>query len=61
MTVARTRLGTTLRVLFERKDGHIESGLAVDGVDARDIALMFIGRFDELADGDQLTVRKEWK
>jgi len=56
MTVARTRLGNTMRVL-----GHIESGLAVDGADARDIALMFIGRFDELADGDQLTVRKEWK
>ena len=59
--VARTRPGNTMRVLFERKDGHIESGLAVDGADARDIALIFIGRFDELADGDQLTVRKEWK
>jgi hypothetical protein len=58
--VARTRPGTTLRVLFERKD-HVESRLAVDGPDARDIALMIIGRFDELADGDQLTVRKEWK
>jgi len=57
----RTRPGNTMRVPFERKDGHIESGLAVDGADARDIALIFIGRFDELADGDQLTVRKEWK
>ena len=59
--VAHTRPGPTLRVIFERKDGHIQSGLAVDGADARDIALMIIGRFDELADGDQLTVRKEWK
>ena len=59
--VARTRPGTTLRVLFERKDGEIQSTLGVDGPDARDIALMIIGRFDELADGDQLTVRKEWK
>jgi len=59
--VARTHPGNTMRVLFERTDGHIESTLAVDGADARDIALMIIGRFDELADGDQLTVRKEWK
>jgi hypothetical protein len=59
--VARTHPGNTMRVLFERTDGHIESTLAVDGADARDIALMFIGRFDELADGDQLTVRKDWK
>jgi len=50
-----------LRVIFERGDRAIESSFAVDGADARDIALMFIGRFDELADGDQLTVRKEWK
>ena len=55
----RTHPGNTMRVLFERTDGHIESTLAVDGPDARDIALMFIGRFDELADGDKLTVRKE--
>jgi hypothetical protein len=48
-----------LRVIFERGDRAIESSFAVDGADARDIALMFIGRFDELADGDKLTVRKE--
>ena len=59
--VARTHPGNTMRVLFERTDGHIESTLAVDGADARDIALMFIGRFDELADGDKLAVRAEWK
>jgi len=57
----RTHPGNTMRVLFERKDGHIQSGLAVDAADARDLALMIIGRFDELADGDQLTVRKEWR
>ncbi len=59
--VARTRPGTTLRVLFERADGHIESALAVDGPDARDIVVMIVGRLDELRDGDKLAVRAEWK
>jgi hypothetical protein len=49
-------------VIASRHGGRaIESSFAVDGADARDIALMFIGRFDELQDGDRLTVRKEWK
>jgi hypothetical protein len=61
MMVARIRPGPTLRVIFERADGHIESALAVDGPDARDLALMIIGRVDELRDGDKLTVRGEWK
>jgi hypothetical protein len=48
-------------VIFERKDGHVESTLAVDGPDARDVVLMIVGRLDELRDGDQLAVRAEWK
>ena len=59
--VARTRPGPTLRVIFERKDGHIESTLAVDGPDARDVVLMIVGRLDELRDSDKLAVRAEWK
>jgi hypothetical protein len=42
--VARTKLGPTLRVIFERADGHIESTIAVDGADARDIGLLILGR-----------------
>ena len=59
--VARTHPGNTMRVLFERTDGHIESTLAVDGPDARDVVLMIVGRLDELQDGDKLAVRAEWK
>jgi len=59
--VARTRPGPTLRVIFKRNDGHIESTLAVDGPDARDVVLMIVGRLDELQDGDKLAVRAEWK
>jgi hypothetical protein len=57
--VARTRLGSGLRVIFSRASGEIESDLVADGKDARDVALIIIGRYDELEEGDRLTVTKE--
>ena len=59
--VARTHPGPILRVIFSRLDGHIDSTVAVDGADARDQALIIIGRLDELVDGARIEVRREWR
>jgi hypothetical protein len=61
MMVARIHTGPTLRLIFSRADGHIESTIAVSGADARDEALTMLGRLDELQDGDRLTIRAEWR
>ncbi len=47
------------RVIFERGGRVIHNAQAADGADARDLALMIIGRFDELEAGDQITITRE--
>ncbi len=47
------------RVIFERGGKVIHNAHAADGEDARDLALMIIGRFDEIDAGDQLTIARE--
>jgi hypothetical protein len=57
--VAHTRTGPGLRVIFERGDRTIHSTYATDGADARDLALILIGREEEMQAGDKLTVVPE--
>ncbi len=47
------------RIVFERGGKVIHNAHAADGEDARDLAIMILGRFSELEAGDQLTIARE--
>jgi len=51
--------GPGLRIVFERCDRTIHTRVATDGVDAKDVALLMLGRFDELEPGDRIYVSEE--
>ncbi len=53
---AHTHPEIGLRVAFHRDGAEIDHETAPAGENARDAALVIISRFDELQDGDKLTV-----